>query len=176
MKCTISHLHIICNERLEDIWLSKTALHSRQQTRMSRWSVSGTHKAQEIKAVNKGLSDKESPDSYESRAGRVLVAGWFRTRADGHEKTNHSDEHEGHHLHLALPIHADFHLFSLLSSSLTVIYPTSFFSHLSTSIFFSLIFVCFWQFLCFKLDVAIINKLSIQVKSKRTTSSKVQVY
>lgn len=85
------------------------------------WSASGTHKAQEIKAVNKGLSDKGSPDSYESRAGRGLATGSFRTRADGHEKTNHSDEHEGHHLHLALPIHTDFHLFS--SASLAMIYP-----------------------------------------------------
>lgn len=93
---------------------------------MSQWSVSGTHKAQEIKAVNKGLSDKGSPDSYESRAGRVLSAGSFRTRADGHEKTNHSDEHEGHHLHLALPIHTDLHLFS--SSFLALIYPSFFLS------------------------------------------------
>lgn len=79
------------------------------------WSARGTHKAQEIKAVNKGSSDKGSPDSYESRAGRGLAAGSSRTRADGHEKTNHSDEHEGHHLHLALPIHTDFHLFSSAS-------------------------------------------------------------
>lgn len=85
----------------------KFAVHSRQHTTMSQWSVSGTHKAQEIKAVNKGPSDKGSPDSYESRAGLGLAAGSFRTRADGHEKTNHSDEHEGHHLHLALPIHTD---------------------------------------------------------------------
>lgn len=44
----------------------KFAVHSRQHTPSSRWSVSGTHKAQEIKAVNKGPSDKGSPDSYES--------------------------------------------------------------------------------------------------------------
>lgn len=89
------------------------------------WSASGTHKAQEIKAVNKGPSDKGSPDSYESRAGRGLATGSFRTRADGHEKTNHSDEHEGHHLHLALPIHTDFHLCS--SASAAVIYPLIYF-------------------------------------------------
>lgn len=93
---------------------------------MSEWSVSGTHKAQEIKAVNKGPSDKGSPDSYESRAGLGLAAGSFRTRADGHEKTNHSDEHEGHHLHLPLPIHTYFHLFFFLPF-LAIIYPTSFF-------------------------------------------------
>lgn len=105
-----------CNESSEDICLSKIC--SAFQTAYAHvtvvWSASGTHKAQEIKAVNKGPSDKGSPDSYERRAGRGLAAGSFRTRADGHEKTNHSDEHEGHHLHLALPIHTVFHLFFLL--------------------------------------------------------------
>lgn len=90
-----------CNESSEDICLSKIC--SAFQTAYGRvtavWSASGTHKAQEIKAVNKGPSDKGSPDSYESRAGRGLATGSIRTRADGHEKTNHSDEHEGHHLH-----------------------------------------------------------------------------
>lgn len=95
----------------------KFAVHSRQRARVTVvWRVSGTHKAQEIKAVNKGPSDKGSPDSYESSAGRGLAAGSFRTRADGHEKTNHSDEHEGHHLHLALPIHANTHLFFVFVS------------------------------------------------------------
>lgn len=127
-----------CNESSEDICLSKIC--NAFQTAYTHvtvvWSVSGTHKAQEIKAVNKGSSDKGSPDSYESRAGRGLAAGLFRTRADGHEKTNHSDEHEGHHLHLALPIHADFHLFSS-SSSPTIIYPHVYFflSCLSASTF-----------------------------------------
>ena len=120
----------------------KFAVHSRRHTPHVTvvWSVSGTHKAQEIKAVNKGPSDKGSPDSYESRAGRGLAAGSFRTRADGHEKTNHSDEHEGHHLHLALPIHTDFHLFS--SSSPAIIYPLIYFflSRLSGSIFSSFFF------------------------------------
>lgn len=82
----------------------KFVVHSRQHTPSPRWSVSGTHKAQEIKAVNKGPSDKGSPDSYESLVSRTLAVGSFRTRADGHEKTNHSDEHEGRGLHLALPI------------------------------------------------------------------------
>lgn len=50
----------------------KCAVHSRQPTPVSQWSVSRTHTAQEIKAVNKGRSDKESPDSYESRAGLGL--------------------------------------------------------------------------------------------------------
>lgn len=126
-----------CNESSEDICLSKIC--SAFQTAYAHvtvvWSASGTHKAQEIKAVNKGPSDKGSPDSYESRAGRELAAGSFRTRADGHEKTNHSDEHEGHHLHLALPIHTDFHLFS--SSSVAIIYPLIYFCLfcLSASIF-----------------------------------------
>lgn len=79
--------------------------HSRQHTPSSRWSVSGTHKAQEIKAVNKGPSDKGSPDSYESLESPTLAVGSFRTRADGRGKktTNGSDEHEGRGLHLALP-------------------------------------------------------------------------
>lgn len=64
----------------------KFAAHSRQHTPSSRWSVSGTHKAQEIKAVNKGPSDKGSPDSYESLESRTLAVGSFRTRADGREK------------------------------------------------------------------------------------------
>lgn len=89
----------------------KCAVHSTQRTPVSLWSASGTHKAQEIKAVNKGPLDKGSPDSYESRAGRELAAGSLRTRAQGHEKTNHSDEHEGHHLHLALAIHTGSPLF-----------------------------------------------------------------
>lgn len=102
-----------CNESSEDICLSKmcNAFQAAHAHVAVVWSVSGTHKAQEIKAVNKGPSDKGSPDSYESRPGRRLAAGSFRTRADGHEKTNHCDEHEGHHLHLALPIHTDFCLF-----------------------------------------------------------------
>lgn len=82
----------------------KFAVHSRQHTPSSRWSVSGTHKAQEIKAVNKGPSDKGSPDSYESLVSWTLAVSSFRTRADGHEKTNHRDEHKGRGLHLALPI------------------------------------------------------------------------
>lgn len=125
-----------CNECLEDTAYQKmcSAFHT-QHTPMSPRRASGTHKAQEIKAVNKGLSDKGSPDSYESRAGRELAAGSFRTRAEGHEKTNHSDEHEGHHLHLALPIHTPTHLFS--SSSRTIIYPLIYFflSSPSTYIF-----------------------------------------
>lgn len=70
----------------------KFAVHSRHHTPMSTvvWGASGAHKAQEIKAVNKGPSDKGSPDSYESEAGRGLAAGSFRTRADGHEKKNKS--------------------------------------------------------------------------------------
>lgn len=105
----------------------KCAVHSRQHTPVSQWSVSRTHTAQEIKAVNKGRSDKESPDSYESRAGLGLAASSFRTRADGHEKTNHSDEHEGHHLHLALPIHTHFYLCVYSSSTcLTIVYSTCF--------------------------------------------------
>lgn len=103
---------------------------------MSEWSVSGTHKAQEIKAVNKGPSDKGSPDSYESRAGLGLAAGSFRTRADGHEKTNHSDEHEGHHLHLPVPIHTYFFIsFFFFFFSHYMAY--FFLSHPSVSIFFS---------------------------------------
>lgn len=78
---------------------------SRQHVAVSRCSVSRTHTAQEIKAVNKGGSDKESPDSYESGAGPRPAASSFTTRADGHEKTNHGNERGGHHLHVALPIH-----------------------------------------------------------------------
>lgn len=89
------------------------------------WSTSGTYKAQEIKAVNKGPTDKGSPDSYESRAGRGLAAGLFRTRVDGHEKTNHSDEH------LALPFHTDFHLCSSHHLS-----PRTLLSFLISSFFF----------------------------------------
>lgn len=71
-----------------------------------------THKAQEIKAVNKGPSDKGSPDSYESRAGRRPATGSFRTRADERHQANYRDEQEGHHLHFLLPIHTDFHIFT----------------------------------------------------------------
>lgn len=77
-----------CNESSKDICLSKicSAFQAACAHVTAVLSVSGTHKAQEIKAVNKGPSDKRSPDSYESRAGRRLAAGSFRTRADGHEK------------------------------------------------------------------------------------------
>lgn len=106
----------------------KFAVHSRQHARVTVvWRVSGTHKAQEIKAVNKGPSDKGSPDSYESSAGRGLAAGSFRMRADRHEKTNHSDEHEGHHLHLALPIHTNTHLFLSLPFAIFIPSCTSVF-------------------------------------------------
>lgn len=85
----------------------KFAAHSRQHTPSSQWSASGTHKAQEIKAVNKGPSDKGSPDSYESLVSRTPsrwliqdACGWA-----GGKKTNHNEEHEG--LDLALPIPND---------------------------------------------------------------------
>lgn len=135
-----------CNESSGDICLSKIC--SAFQTAYTRvtvvWSASGTHKAQEIKAVNKGPSDKGSPDSYESRAGRGLAAGLFRTRADGHEKTNHSDEHEGHHLHLDLPIHTFIFFLSLaIMSPLMYLFLSS---HSSSPFFFS------WQLLHITLD------------------------
>ncbi len=157
---TISHSNIKCNESWEDICLSKIC--SAFQTAYTHvrvvWSVSGTHKAQEIKAVNKGPSDKGSPDSYESRAGRGLAAGSFRTRADGHEKTNHSDEHEGHHLHLALPIHADFHLFSS-SSSPAIIYPLIyFFLFVSLHIHLFVSFLLFLATPAYHTDSSVINK------------------
>lgn len=98
----------------------KFAVHSRQHTPLSQWSVSGTHKAQEIKAVNKGPSDKGSPDSYESLESWTLAVSSFRTRADGHEKTNHRDEHEGRGLHLALPISNN--LFPSFTTLFTVSY------------------------------------------------------
>lgn len=137
-----------CNESSEDICLSKIC--SAFQTACNHVtavrSVSGTHKAQEIKAVNKGPSDKGSPDSYESRAGRGLVAGSFRTRADGHEKTNHSDEHEGHHLHLALSIQTDFHFSSSsLLPSFIPLYTSFFLASLHSS--FLLFPILFWQLL-----------------------------
>lgn len=87
---------------------------------MVAWSVRGTHKAQEIKAVNKGLSDKGSPDSYESRVGLGQAAARSGRVRTGMTKTNHSDEREGHYLHLLLPIPIDFLLFS--SASLAIMY------------------------------------------------------
>lgn len=124
-----------CKESSKDICLSKIC--SAFQTACNHVtavrSASGTHKAQEIKAVNKGPSDKGSPDSYESRAGRGLAAGSFRTRADGHEKTNHSDEH------LALPFHT---FISFPSASVAIIYPLIYF-FLSCLIFLSFLFP--WQ-------------------------------
>lgn len=93
---------------------------SRQHAALSLRSVSRTHTAQEIKAVNKGRSDKESPDSYESGAEqRRPAASSFRTRADGHEKTNHANERWGHHLHVAQPIHTHFYLARMSASYLT---------------------------------------------------------
>lgn len=139
IKNTIYHSNMKCRETSKDICLSKIC--SAFQTAYAHvtvvWSVSGTHKAQEIKAVNKGPTDKGSPDSYESRAGRGLAAGLFRMRADGHEKTNHSDEH------LALPFHTDFHLFSFCLSS-HHLSPLSFLSHL--------ILLFLWQLLRITLD------------------------
>lgn len=150
-----------CNESSEDICLSKicSAFQTAYAHVTAVWSASGTHKAQEIKAVNKGPSDKGSPDSYESRAGRGLATGSIRTRADGHEKTNHSDEHEGHHLHLALPIHTDFHLLS--SAFLAIIYPPHilFFPFLVSSHYSFLLLSFFpWQLLHITLDSSAIKE------------------
>lgn len=148
-----------CNESSEDICLSKIC--SAFQTACSHVtavrSVSGTHKAQEIKAVNKGPSDKGSPDSYESRAGRGLAAGSFRTRADGHEKTNHSDEHEGHHLHLALSIQ-DFLFFSF--SLLPSFIPLYTFSLLCIHPFCSFLF--YFGNYCISHYIQVTNKTAYQ--------------
>lgn len=92
---------------------------SRQHAAVSRRSASRTHTAQEIKAVNKGRSDKESPDSYESGAAAAAAASSFTTRVDGHEKTNHGNERRGHHLHVALPIHTHFYLARMSAAYLT---------------------------------------------------------